>query len=1205
MQELGATPVTIAGPTAICPGESISLTATSDPASTYVWATSGGTLSSTSGQTVDYTMEVPNVYTITVQATNPNGCVSTTSTVVTVNPAPVFSGTPTPATCGSDNGAIALAVSSGAAPFTYAWSNGATTADINNLGAGQYCVTLTDANGCSDSDCFVVTNNNPVEVTLSVTPLTCDSDGSITANTTNGLAPFTYAWSNGATTATIDIQSAGDYCVTVTDANGCTSDECASISEPTAITVTGTVENPVCDLANGSITVTTSAAATYTWSNGASTATIQNLAPGTYTVTATAVSNGCQDITSFTLINAASLSVTLDTMNPACVGAENGSVIADVNYTGSGSLSYTWNNGAITSEINNLAVGQYCVTVTSTEDCQEIACTTLTAPIAINANAIVVAAGCNDNKGSVKLAVTGGTAPYTYKWDNGATTVDILDLEADTYCVTVCDAVGCTFVGCFEVAGGVDFTTSIDQTDVTCNGENDGSATVNTDGGSTPFSYLWSNGATTASINNLIAGDYCVTVTDIFGCSSSSCTEVLEPSLIDINTSATNTTCDADNGSASVSSTSAISSIAWSNGATTNSINDLAAGAYSVTITNSNGCTATDNVNVGSSEDIDVSITTVSSIVCPGEVVALTSTTTPNAGVTYTWTTTGGNLSNTNTSTTNFTMMAAGTYIVSLQVENIDGCIDTDQATIQVLNPNDPACNPNSNTVNIGDFVWFDINNNGLQDPNEQGIPDIDVKLMTAGPDGIFYTADDLTVGVVTTDSLGQYLFLDVSPDEYVIMFCADLPGTEYTSQNSGGNDELDSDADSATGKTDPFMVIAGQEDDLSFDAGIILTPVGGCDNFTDGGEICCDQIICGAGGPVDPLTNITLPSGGSGDIEYLWMSSTIGNVFDMSTYTVIPGAVGPTYDPGSVTQTTFFARCARRVGCTAYVESNVVTLEVKPSPVTTINSLPAFICVGETDNFNAATVGIGTTFTWDLGEGAIPATATGQNLTGVSWSTPGTKTIILTATNANCSVDITRTVTVGSCLNSAPSNRFITLQATPMQETSEVDLKWQTREDMNDYIFLVEHSADGDNYDVIYTMDGVDAFESKNYEYLDKDARPGRNFYRIQHINNNGRTIKSEVVMTMINDLSTDRFIVFPNPTQDYVIFESLKLTEEEGRIMISDIGGMILEEIIIPANTTRQMVDISNYPPGNYVFYIRYDSVRSMPRMINKMEK
>jgi len=97
------------------------------------------------------------------------------------------------------------------------------------------------------------------------------------------------------------------------------------------------------------------------------------------------------------------------------------------------------------------------------------------------------------------------------------------------------------------------------------------------------------------------------------------------------------------------------------------------------------------------------------------------------------------------------------------------------------------------------------------------------------------------------------------------------------------------------------------------------------------------------------------------------------------------------------------------------------------------------------------------------------------------------------------------------------------------MQETSEVDLKWQTREDMNDYIFLVEHSADGDNYDVIYTMDGVDAFESKNYEYLDKDARPGRNFYRIQHINNNGRTIKSEVVMTMINDLSTDRFIVFP----------------------------------------------------------------------------
>jgi len=551
-------------------------------------------------------------------------------------------------------------------------------------------------------------------------------------------------------------------------------------------------------------------------------------------------------------------------------------------------------------------------------------------------------------------------------------------------------------------------------------------------------------------------------------------------------------------------------------------------------------------------------------------------------------------------------MMMPGTYTITLNAVNTAGCMDSATATVTVLDGNNPTCNPNIDLVNIGDFVFSDLNNNGIQDPMELGIGGIEVKLMTAGPDGMFYTSDDVTVATEVTDANGFYLFENVPAGDYIIMFCNTLPGTEYTSQNTGGNDELDSDANPSNGKTDPFTVVLGQMDDLSFDAGIILTP-SGCDNVTNAGEICCDQMVCGAGSIPDLITSTTLPSGGSGAIEYIWMYNNIPGPFNMSTWMEIPGATGASYQPGPLFETIFVARCARRAGCDTYFETDIITLELLPAPIVTIQSLPAFICVNETDKFNSTNAGIGATYTWDLGAGASPATATGQFLTGVSWTTTGDKTITLTTALPNgCTFELTRTVHVGSCLNQSSSDRFIQFTATPVEESIEVDLKWTTNEDMNDFNFIVEHSDEGENFDIIYTMDGKDAFENKEYTFLDDEyARPGRNYYRIKHINNNGLTERSEMIMVTLSNNPTEKFILFPNPTVDYVIFESLKMIDEEGLIMISDMKGTILDQIVIPANTERMRVDVSNFSPGMYTFYTRYDNVRSIPQIIFKSEK
>ena len=1276
---------------AICPGETITLNASGSAGNTYSWSATGGTLGNPNAQNTSYTMMLPGTYTITVISTTSAGCSASATTTVIVNQPVDISGSVSDAGCGVNDGSITLNLTSGTAPFTYAWSTGATTQGISNVAAGTYCVTVTDTNGCNDTECFTVNGANATPVTISgpgflcpgqsinlsansadavsyswtttggnlaspnaqstgytmmmpgtytitvvttnsagctssdshdvvvyediiisnanVTDAACGANnGAISISTSSGIAPFSYAWSNGATSQNINGLAPGNYCVTISDAVGChTATECYTVQGSPTTMVTGTVVDPTCGSNNGSITtiLNPNLMVTYSWSTGQTTPNLSNLSAGDYTVTVT-TTDGCVSIASFTLVNEGDILLTLNPNNPSCQGMDDGSVNSNVTYSGSGTLLYTWNTGATTPNIDNLPSGNYCVTVTSSDGCEAQECVTLTAPQAVSASAFISGATCGNADGKIKLTVTGGTAPYKYDWSNGDTTQEIDNLAAGEYCVTVCDANGCTFTGCFTVQGGINFNTSIQANNVSCHGGSDGSASASTDGGTSPFTYSWNTGATTSSINNLPAGSYCVTVTDVFGCNDSECVTISQPAPINISVNSSNTTCGIDNGSASVSFGFTASSVTWSGqgiNASTNMINNLAPGTYTVEVVSTAGCIVTDMVTIAPSNPLSVNITPLNSTICPGETVAFTSTTS-SAGTSYSWSATGGSFNSTTSANPVYTMMMPGTYTITLQATNAAGCTTTETATVTVRDNDDPICDPNSDSVNIGDYVWFDINNNGIQDPNELGIEGIEVKLLTAGPDGVFYTADDVMIATEITDSMGFYLFEDVAPGDYIIMFCNTLPDTEFTTQDAGGNDALDSDANPLNGKTDPFTVVAGQDDDLSFDAGIVLT-ISGCDNITDAGDICCDQQVCGAGSIPDLISSTSMASGGSGAIEYIWMTTNLPGPFNMNTWNAIPGATGADYQPGPIFETTFIARCARRAGCESYFETDIIKLELLPSPAVSIESLPAFICVGETDNFNSTSAGSGGTYSWDLGEGASPATATGQSLTNVSWNTTGNKTITLTTTNsAGCTFVITRTVNVGSCLNQSVSDRFINFSVTPMEESMDVDLKWNTNEDMNDFHFVVEHSVEGEEFEIIKSMDGNEAYDAKDYTYLDESVRPGRNYYRIKHINNNGQTEKSETLMVTLID-RTEKFILFPNPTVDYVMFESLRLTDEEGVIVLTDMKGMIIKEIVIPPNTERMRIDVRNLSPGSYALFTKYIDVRSVPQIIFKSEK
>lgn len=207
------------------------------------------------------------------------------------------------------------------------------------------------------------------------------------------------------------------------------------------------------------------------------------------------------------------LTVTTNGVNVSCAGGNNGTATASPS-GGNGSYTYLWSNGGTTQTISNLAAGTYTVTVSSGSNCTGTASRIVTAPTAISATTVVTNTSNGLNNGAINLTVSGGTPGYTYLWSNGATTEDISNLAIGTYTVTITDSKGCTATKSATVGSGS--TPPITLSFVVTNtnqGQSTGAINLTVSGGVAPYSYLWSNGATTEDIFNLAAGTYTVTVT--------------------------------------------------------------------------------------------------------------------------------------------------------------------------------------------------------------------------------------------------------------------------------------------------------------------------------------------------------------------------------------------------------------------------------------------------------------------------------------------------------------------------------------------------------------------------------------------------------------------------------------------------------------------------------------------------------------------
>ncbi len=552
----------------------------------------GGATASATGGTPPYTYAWDNTATTasitgvtsgtySVTVTDANGCTASSSGTITQPITLVASvAIDSNVSCNafSDGGATASATG-GTPPYTYAWDNTATTASITGVTSGTYSVTVTDANGCTASSSGTITQ--PITLVASVaidSNVSCNafSDGGATASATGGTPPYTYAWDNTATTASITGVTSGTYSVTVTDANGCTASSSGTITQPITLVASVAIDSNVsCNaLSDGGATASATGGTppyTYAWDNTATTASITGVTSGTYSVTVTDA-NGCTASSSGTITQPITLvaSVAIDS-NVSCNAFSDGGATASAT-GGTPPYTYAWDNTATTASITGVTSGTYSVTVTDANGCTASSSGTITQPITLVASvAIDSNVSCNAlSDGGATASATGGTPPYTYAWDNTATTASITGVTSGTYSVTVTDANGCTASSSGTITQpALLVVSSVVDSNASCYGFLNGGATASAFGGTAPYTYAWSNSATTASITGVAAGTYTVTITDANGCTNSSSATITEPAL-----------------SASTDTVVASSSYEWVNGTT---YTETTYGP-TYTYTNINGC---------------------------------------------------------------------------------------------------------------------------------------------------------------------------------------------------------------------------------------------------------------------------------------------------------------------------------------------------------------------------------------------------------------------------------------------------------------------------------------------------------------------------------------------------------------------------------------------------------------------------------------
>jgi gliding motility-associated-like protein len=1039
--------ITAGGATTFCSGSSVTLTA--NAGSTYLWSNGASTQSITVSTSGSYYVSV----------TNASGCSATsTTTNVTVNPSPIATVVSNGPTSFCPGGNVSLTAGTAS---TYLWSNNATTQTINVATSGTYTVTLTNALGCSSTSL-------PVAVTVFSTPTatitaggatTFCQGGNVTLNANVGTG-LSYQWSNNTNDQSLVATVAGAYTVTVTDANGCSATSAATNvtvnALPTATAITGTTA-----LCVGTTTTlsTTSTNPTWTSLNAAvatvsATGVVTGVTAGTATITySTTNANGCS--------NTASTSVTVNPLPSATIATignttfcQGGSVTLLADNAPSGSTYvYQWRlngtaiNGATANTYVASASGNYSVTIIANNLCQATSAnTTVTVnPLPVLAANTGASSVCQGSTTTLANSTAGGSWTSS---DNSIATIN-LGLGIITgetagnvqFTYTYTNANGCTSTTTtnFTVNSLPNAVITANGPTTFCQGAN---VTLTASPGS---SYLWSNGATTASIVTSTTGNNIVTVTNANGCSA-----VSAPMMVTVNPlpvaaiTANGPTTFCQGGSVTLVASTGVSYLWSTNNAFTQSNTITTSGTYNVTVTSADGCTATSAPVTVTVNPLPTPTITASGATtfCQGGNVTLTA----SSGTAYLW----------SSGETSQSIIANVDGPYSVQVTNANGCQATSANTNLVVYPlpaiaaitganavceestvvlasttaggtwsssNVAAATINSTGVVSGVAAGNAVLTYSITDAN--GCTNSVSATMTVKP----FTAATISASGSTTFCEGGNVTLTASPGVSYMWYPGDL-NPSITVSTSGTYFVNVTNASGCTAQTSIQVIVNPLP---------VVAPITGITNVCVGLTTQLADVTTGGVwsssnnniATVDAAGLVTSVTAGSTVITYTvtnanGCTSSVSTTVNVNALpTAVISAIGSTtfcaggsvtlvattgtnylWNNGQFTQSiiadtsgTYFVTVTNAAGCTANSNSINVTVNALPIAVVTPNG-PTTFCQG--NNVLLTATG-GSTYVWSTGE---------------------TTSSITVSTNENIQVDVTN---ANGC-TSAASNTIVTV---------------------------------------------------------------------------------------------------------------------------------------------------------------------------------
>jgi len=630
----------------------------------------------------------------TVTATDSGGCTNTITVTVTAVSSLTSNESHSNASCpGVNNGSITITPTAGSTPYQYSLNGGTSQASnvFSNLAGGTYNITFTDVNGCTGTKTVTLTTGSAITSTESHTNTSCNGavDGTLTVTGTSGNAPYQYSLNSGPNQAsgTFTGLAAGNYTVTITDANGCTGSKVVTISNGTAgITMTVHADPTGCPgAANGSITLTpTSGIAPYTYSIDGSpfqaSPIFNNMASGNHMATIKDA-NGCTGTRVVGVSAGAALQGTI-TANPATCAGNDGSLTLNPT-TGTGPYTYSIDGGTTYQASNtfpNLVPGSYSITFQDAIGCTGTKSGTITSSSGITGTATASQTTCPGASNATITATPGtGTTPFTYSLDG--VTFQALNtftgIAAGSYTVTFKDALGCTGTATVTVDDGPAITGSATSTATTCLGAADGTVTVTTDIAGT-YSYSLDGGTSQASniFNNVSAGSHTMSFQDAAGCIGTAPVEVNAGPQVTATATPSATSCPGVSDGSITVTTSIAGTYTYSlDGGSPQSsatFNNVASGPHTITFQNTLGCSGSVNATVDAGAAL-TGTATPSPTSCSG-VNDGSITITPSVSSTYTYTITPGSTVQNNNNV--FIGLAPGTYSVMFQ-DIATGCQGT------------------------------------------------------------------------------------------------------------------------------------------------------------------------------------------------------------------------------------------------------------------------------------------------------------------------------------------------------------------------------------------------------------------------------------------------------------------------------------------------------------------------------------------------